>query len=143
MTSWLRLCGAAVLALVFMAAPAAAREKHRHVQRHHALVGIASWYDCSTPWECSRSRITASGEMFSPAAMTAAHKTLPFGTRVRVVNTKNGRSVVVRINDRGPFVRGRVIDLSRGAAGRLGMGGLAPVRIGVETLPPAMGSRLR
>ncbi|TIN07390.1 MAG: septal ring lytic transglycosylase RlpA family protein, partial [Mesorhizobium sp.] len=57
----------------------------------------------------------------NPSALTAAHRTLPFGTRLKVTNRKNGRSVVVRINDRGPFIKGRVIDLSKGAAGRLGI----------------------
>ncbi|TIV62635.1 MAG: septal ring lytic transglycosylase RlpA family protein, partial [Mesorhizobium sp.] len=63
---------------------------------------------------------TASGERMNPAALTAAHRSLPFGTKLRVTNKNNGRSVVVRINDRGPFVRGRVLDLSRGAANQLG-----------------------
>ncbi len=60
-------------------------------------------------------KLTASGERFDQHSLTAAHRTLPFGTRVRVINTRNGKSVVVRINDRGPFVRGRVIDLSKAA----------------------------
>ena len=76
-------------------------------------------------------RRTASGERFNPSAMTAAHRTLPFGTRVRVTNTRNNRSVVVRINDRGPFVKGRSIDLSSGAARAIGMGGAANVRMEV------------
>ena len=76
-------------------------------------------------------RPTASGEKFNPSGMTAAHRTLPFGTRVRVTHSRNGRSVIVRINDRGPFVRGRSIDLSRGAARALGMGGMAHVRLEV------------
>jgi rare lipoprotein A len=63
--------------------------------------------------------------------MTAAHRTLPFGTRVRVTNESTGRSVVVRINDRGPFVRGRVIDLTPAAARQLGFSGLARVRLDV------------
>ena len=67
-------------------------------------------------------RPTASGERFNPSAMTAAHRTLRFRTRVRVTNSRNGRSVVVRINDRGPFVKGRSIDLSSGAAGQSGWG---------------------
>ena len=74
---------------------------------------------------------TASGEKFNPGAMTAAHRTLPFGTRVRVTNSHNGRSVIVRINDRGPFVKGRSIDLSSGAARAIGMGSAANVRIEV------------
>jgi rare lipoprotein A len=77
-----------------------------------AQCGGASWY-------ALRSR-TASGERMNPSGLTAAHRSLPFGTRVRVTNQKNGRSVVVRINDRGPFVRGRFLDLSRGAAQQLG-----------------------
>jgi rare lipoprotein A len=66
-------------------------------------------------------RRTASGEAFDNSDMTAAHRSLPFGSRVRVTNTANGRSVVVRINDRGPFTRGRLIDVSRAAAGELGL----------------------
>ena len=76
-------------------------------------------------------RRTASGERFNPGAMTAAHRTLPFGTKVRVTNSRNGRSVIVRINDRGPFVKGRSIDLSSGAARAIGMGASANVRIEV------------
>ena len=64
---------------------------------------------------------TANGEKFNPMGMTAAHRTLPFGTRVKVTNMKTGKSVVVRINDRGPFIRGRVIDLSFGAAKAVGL----------------------
>lgn len=66
-------------------------------------------------------RRTASGERFDNAGLTAAHRTLPFGSRVRVTNVANGRSVVVRINDRGPFTRGRMIDVSRAAADQLGL----------------------
>jgi rare lipoprotein A len=67
----------------------------------------------------------------NPGAMTAAHRTLPFGTSVTVVNNRNGRAVVVRINDRGPFVAGRVIDLSPAAARAIGVSGLAPVSLTV------------
>jgi rare lipoprotein A len=76
---------------------------------------------------------TASGETTRQGELTAAHRTLPFGTRVRVTHTRNGRSVVVRINDRGPFIRGRIIDVSHAAAGALGMipTGVAPVEIEV------------
>jgi len=74
--------------------------------------GRASWY-------ALHSR-TASGERMNPSAMTAAHRTLPFGTKLRVTNKNNGKSVIVRINDRGPFIKGRVLDLSKGAAGQLG-----------------------
>ena len=65
--------------------------------------------------------MTANGERMNPSAMTAAHKSLPFGTRIKVVNKSNGKSVVVRINDRGPFIRGRIVDLSKAAAKSIGM----------------------
>ena len=78
----------------------------------YAQCGSASWYALTSK--------TASGERMNPAAMTAAHRNLPFGTRVKVTNQRNGKSVTVRINDRGPFIRGRVIDLSKAAAHELG-----------------------
>lgn len=86
--------------------------------------GMASWYGPGF-----HGRRTASGETFNSSSLTAAHRYLPFGTRVRVTNLRNGRSVVVRINDRGPFSGGRVIDLSRGAAAIIGVfqSGVAPV----------------
>ncbi len=91
----------------------------------HALEGVASFY-----WQ---DQMTASGERFDKTAMTAAHKTLPMGTRVRVTNVVNGRTVVVRINDRGPFKPGRVIDLSQAAAREIDMErfGLVPVKVEV------------
>lgn len=87
-----------------------------------AQSGGASWYGSG--------HRTANGERFNPNGMTAAHRTLPFGTKVRVSNN-TGRSVVVRINDRGPFIRGRIIDLSRGSARALGMGGTSYVSLQV------------
>ena len=78
--------------------------------------------------------MTANGEMMNPSAMTAAHRYLPFGTKVRVTNVKNGKSVIVRINDRGPFVGGRVIDLSKGAARKVGMIKSGVARVKVTTL---------
>lgn len=83
--------------------------------------GKASWYQLTS--------ITASGERANPNKMTAAHRTLPFGTRVRVTNFRNGRSVVVRINDRGPFIKGRIVDVTRIVAEKLGFkdAGWAPV----------------
>jgi rare lipoprotein A len=72
---------------------------------------------------------TASGERLNAEALTAAHKTLPFGTKVRVTNKNNGKEVVVTINDRGPFIRGRIIDLTPAGARALGFWGLAPVVI--------------
>ena len=68
----------------------------------------------------------------NPGGLTAAHRTLPFGTKVKVTNKRNGRSVTVRINDRGPFVRGRIIDLTPAAAQALGFSGLAPVEVTKE-----------
>jgi rare lipoprotein A len=74
---------------------------------------------------------TASGQKLNPGALTAAHRTLPFGTKVRVTNNKNGRSVVVTINDRGPFVKGRIIDLTPAGARALGFSGLTHVTLSV------------
>ncbi|MEO0642195.1 MAG: septal ring lytic transglycosylase RlpA family protein [Pseudomonadota bacterium] len=81
-------------------------------------------------------RRTANGERFDMNAMTAAHKTLPFGTRVRVTNPANGRAVTVRINDRGPFIAGRAIDLSRAAAQRLGMIQRGHARVRLDIVAP-------
>ena len=78
-----------------------------------SIKGYASYYKTG--------KRTANGERFNPMGMTAAHRSLPFGTKVRVTNERTGRSVVVRINDRGPFVHGRVIDLSLGAANVVGL----------------------
>jgi rare lipoprotein A len=96
-----------------------------------AELGHASWYALTSP--------TASGEMCDPDGLTAAHRTLPFGTTVEVENLANGKLVVVRINDRGPFVGDRIIDLTRAAAARLGFlaDGIAWVRV---RLAPAPGS---
>src|SRR5205085_1494780 len=88
--------------------------------------GVASVYSTE-----SGSR-TASGQRLNPSALTAAHRSLAFGTKVRVSNRNNGRSVVVTINDRGPFVRGRVIDVTPAAARALGFSGLAPITLHPE-----------
>jgi rare lipoprotein A len=87
-----------------------------------AQSGIASIYSGG---------VTANGEHARASGLTAAHRTLPFGTMVRVTNQRSGRSVVVRINDRGPFIRGRVIDVMPAAAHMLGFSGLAPVTLAV------------
>jgi rare lipoprotein A len=86
--------------------------------------GIASVYNYA-------GKKTASGERANPRGLTAAHKTLPFGTKVRVTNRRNGKSVVVRINDRGPFIRGRVIDVTPAGASVLGFSGLTQVSLAV------------
>ena len=107
------ICFAMTCALLFGAATEALAQS-----------GIASVYAYKTGR-------TANGERTQSSALTAAHKSLPFGTKVRVTNRRNGRSVVVRINDRGPFVRGRVIDLTPAGASSLGFSGLAPVTLEV------------
>lgn len=101
-------------------------------QAAFAQCGTASWYH-----EGSR---TANGERYRPDGISAAHRTLPFGTRVQVRNQRTGRTITVRINDRGPFIRGRIIDLSRGAQRALGMGGLAPVCLAVLGRGPSVAS---
>lgn len=103
--------------------PASPVPSNRQAER--ASYGLASYY-----WQGQR---TASGERFNKNELTAAHRTLPFGTRVRVTNLSTGRSVTVRVNDRGPFISGRVIDVSEAAAGELGMKerGVAKVKLTV------------
>ncbi len=105
------------------------RTSRKRAPRDHALEGIASYY-----WQGQK---TASGEPFNKRAMTAAHPTLPFNSLVRVEDPKTGNSVVVRINDRGPFVPGRVIDLSEKAAEIIGLTGrgIAPVKLEVLASP--------
>lgn len=91
-----------------------------------STVTTASWYQCCTT--------TANGERFNPDGLTAAHKTLAFGTRVRVTNLANNRAVTVRINDRGPFIAGRGIDLSRGAARAIGCISSGTCRVSMQVL---------
>ena len=86
-----------------------------------ASTGIASYYKTG--------RRTANGERFLPLGLTCAHRRLPFGTKLKVTNLKNHRTVIVRVNDRGPFIRGRVLDLSLGAARAIGMSGSGVARI--------------
>jgi len=94
-----------------------------------ASIGIASYYAHQHD-----GRRTASGERYDTRSMTAAHRTLPFGTRVRVTNLNNGRHAVVRINDRGPFRKGRIIDLSYAAARKLGLIGPGVARVRIDVL---------
>lgn len=98
--------------------------------------GIASWYGS----ECRR---TASGEPYRPSSMTAAHRTLPFNSQVRVTSIRTGKSVVLRINNRGPYTGGRIIDVSKAAAVELGMigSGIAKVELEVLSTPPAKPKR--
>jgi rare lipoprotein A len=94
--------------------------------------GIASWYGPGF-----HGNYTANGEVYDMYGISAAHKTLPFGTIVRVVEIETGRSIVVRINDRGPFIEGRIIDLSKGAAEKLGIveKGIAEVGLRIQHRP--------
>jgi rare lipoprotein A len=96
------------------------------IERPETSYGVASYY---------RQTRTASGERPNARDLTAAHRSLPFGTRVRVTNLSTGQSVTVRINDRGPFVRGRIVDVSYSAAEKLGLlgRGVAKVKLEVET----------
>lgn len=114
-----------LLLLLVAAMPAHAR---RHLQ-----TGMASWHGAN-----DSGQRTADGNLFDPGSLTATHRTLPLGTCVRVKNLTNGRTVIVRINDRGPFTRGRLIDLSEGAAVELGMKhrGVARVRLHVLATCP-------
>lgn len=96
-------------------------------QSFEPIQGMASWYGPKFA-----GRLTANGEIFDPSELTAAHKTLPFGTLVRVTNTTNNMSVVVRINDRGPFIKQRVIDLSRFAAEQIDMIGSGTAEVIIE-----------
>lgn len=105
---------------------------HPAAKANSSSYGVASFYT-EDEW-------TASGERFNTRAMTAAHPTLPFGTRLRVTNVTNGRSVVVRINDRGPYVPGRVVDLSESAAESLGMVEQGVVKVKLDVVPKAGGS---
>ena len=95
---------------------------------HFSETGLASYYA-----DKYQGRATASGEPFNQYAKTAAHKTLPFGTLVKVINLNNGKYIIVRINDRGPFVKGRIIDLSKSAFSRIASLRKGVVRVGIIT----------
>ncbi len=97
-----------------------------HKSHHNGLrkiVGIASYYGYES------GKTTAMGTRFNPLGLTAAHKTLPFSSKVRVTNLKNNKSIIVTINDRGPYIRGRILDLSLGAARAIKLGGVGKVSI--------------
>jgi len=115
--------------------PAKARVAPRSASREtsaqrHVFVGLASWYGPGF-----HGKRTASGEPFRREALTLAHRRLPFGSRVRVTNMATGKSVIARVNDRGPFHAGRVADLGEGTARKVGLRGVARVRL--EVLPAA------
>jgi len=119
----------ALAAIAMLSFAACAPYQARKVPMKHSSEGMASWYGPGF-----HGRKTASGERYNQRDLTAAHKTLPFGSMIRVINVDNGKAVVVRINDRGPFVRGRVIDLSRAAAERIGMIGQGTARVKLASL---------
>lgn len=114
------ISGVIAACVVVTGAPASAQK----APKPGVQSGVASVYNY-------KGRRSASGEIINPGKLTAAHRSLRFGSQVRVTNRKNGKSVVVRIIDRGPFIRGRVIDLSPAAARALGFSGLAPVTLSV------------
>ncbi len=127
MKKWVLL----LLAACALAACASTREAHRPFEpgKPYREVGLASWYG-----EDYHGRRTANGEIYDMNAMTSAHRTLPFNTRVRVTNLENGRRSESRINDRGPFIPGRIIDLSRSGAIELGVLGPGTARVAVEVV---------
>lgn len=112
------------VAAVRRQAPSAPREDAGDVKT--ASHGVASYYTEGTK--------TASGERFNTLEMTAAHPTLPFGTKLRVTNVESGRSVMVRVNDRGPYVQGRVVDVSYSAADALGMVGKGVAKVKLDVV---------
>ncbi len=126
--AWLLLC----VALTLSACGSGGRKPMESVGRGWKQTGKASWYG-----EKFHGRKTANGETYDMYGMTAAHKTLPFDTLVEVKNLDNGREVQVRINDRGPFVRGRIIDLTYTAAERIGMIGPGTAKVRVRVVGQA------
>jgi len=122
-----------LLAAVLLTACAGGREVSRPLQwerdKPYREVGLASWYG-----EDYHGRRTANGEIYDMNAMTSAHRTLPFNTRVRVTNLENGKRSEFRINDRGPFIPGRIIDLSKSGAREVGILGPGIARVAVEVI---------
>jgi rare lipoprotein A len=100
-------------------------------RRPYSAIGMASWY--GTMFHAHR---TSNGERYNMLAMTAAHRSLPLPTYLRVTNLENGRRVIVRVNDRGPFKYGRLIDLSYAAAAKLGMAGKGTALVEIKTILP-------
>src|SRR5262245_11174536 len=124
--TWLR----AVVAAAVLVAAASCASAPPAPARSAPQVGMASFYG-----KAHQGRRTASGERFDMHRMTAAHRTLPFGTRVKVTNLGNGRAAIVRINDRGPFIKGRLLDLSYAAARQLRLVGPGTGLVRLDVLP--------
>jgi peptidoglycan lytic transglycosylase len=101
---------------------------------HFSEIGVASWYG-----KAQQGHLTADGERFDPYRLTAASRTFPFGTIVRVTNLYNGRKVKVRINDRGPYVTGRIIDMSKAAAVMLGMVKMGLIKVRIDAFKSDQG----
>ncbi len=120
------------------AVKAVSRQSTKQIKNNPYEVGIASWYG-----EYFQGKATASGEPFDMQALTAAHPTLPLGSFVRVTNLRNGRAIVVRINDRGPVVEGRIIDLSYNTARVLGFEERGLQRVRLDLVRPASMARLQ
>jgi rare lipoprotein A len=122
----------AILGLLVIAATALAGGPVQAASPGQVQTGIASYYHDSL-----HGNKTASGQIYDKRKMSAAHKRLPLGTKVKVTDTKTGRSIVVRVNDRGPFIKGRIIDLSRRAARELGIirRGITPVKVEILSVP--------
>src|SRR6266850_1894018 len=114
------------------------RQSTKQIKNSPYEVGTASWYG-----EYFQGKETASGEPFDMQALTAAHPTLPLGTFVRVTNLRNGRAILVRINDRGPFVEGRIIDVSYNTARILGFHERGLQRVRLDLVRPASMARLQ
>jgi rare lipoprotein A len=104
-------------------------EKNPELSYQRSWIGFSSWYG-----EEFHGKKTASGEIFDMHALTAAHRTLPLGTLIRVTNLENNRSVVVKINDRGPYVEGRILDLSYGAAKALGFENMGTAKVHIQVI---------
>jgi len=131
-----RLClAAAVVTITLVVSSCASTKPSRPAAAAPApgtrIVGLASWYG-----QKHQGRATASGEAFDMNKLTAAHRTMPFGTRLRVTSVETGRSVVVRVNDRGPWANDRVLDVSLAAARTLGMVGDGVTRVEIIVLGP-------
>jgi rare lipoprotein A len=128
------LIGLGVVAFLAMSPPSQASEP-TYVPVYTFLTqksayGIASWYG-----EDFQGNETANGETYNMNALTAAHRNLPLGTRIRVTNLRNRRSLVLRVNDRGPFIPGRLLDVSRAAARMLGFAASGKARVKIQVLP--------
>lgn len=141
MRVWIRILVAALGAVAFTSAPAQMPEKRAHdaapaVAPAGDMEGVVAYYGRKFA-----GRRTASGERFDPAAMTMAHRTLPFGTRVKVTNLANRRSVVVRVNDRGPHSPDRIGDLSLAAANRIGLRKAGTAKVKLEIVGRPRGRR--